>query len=146
MNLRQCPRFGLAIPALLDSFDCQGSIITIDAIGCQQEIVKKIRDKQAHYVIALKANQGVLYEQVVDFMQKNKAALPFDLQLDKAHGRGEQGRVYVARAIDLVDEKEKWQDLHTLVRVERKRILAGKKQAQTMFYMSTQILPSTTAM
>jgi predicted transposase YbfD/YdcC len=85
----------------------------------------------------LKANQGVLYEQVVDFMQKNKAALAFDLQLDKAHGRGEERRVYVARAIDLVEEREKWPDLHTLVMVERKRIIAGKKQEQTMFYMSS---------
>ncbi len=126
-----------AIPALLDSIDCKDSIITIDAIGCQQEIVGKIRDKQAHYVIALKANQGGLYEQVVDFMQRNKSALPFARQLDKAHGRGEERQVYIAQAIDLVEEKEKWRDLHTLIMVERKRIIAGKRQEQTMFYMSS---------
>ncbi len=126
-----------AIPILLDTLDCKGSIITIDAIGCQQGIVDKIREKQAHYVIALKANQGGLYEQVIDFMQTNKATLPFNQQLDKAHGRGEERRVYIAGAIDLVEEREKWRDLHTLIMVERKRIIAGKKQEQTMFYMSS---------
>lgn len=126
-----------AIPALLDTIDCQGSIISIDAIGCQQQIIEKIRDKQAHYMIALKTNQGVLYEQVAHFMQRNKATLPFDLQLDKAHGRGEERKVYIARAIDLVEEREKWPDLHTIVMVERKRILAGKEQKQTIFYISS---------
>ncbi|QHT67070.1 ISAs1 family transposase [Rhodocytophaga rosea] len=121
----------------LDTLDCKGSIITIDAIACQQAIVEKIRDKQAHYVIALKANQGVLYEQVAHFMQINKSALAFNQQLDKAHGRGEERRVYIAQCIDLVEEKEKWQDLHTLVMVERKRIIAGKKQEQTLFYISS---------
>ena len=126
-----------AIPALLDMIDCQGSIITIDAIGCQQEIVAKIRDRKAHYVLALKANQGGLYEQVADFMLRNKPSLAFHQHLDKAHGRAEERKVYMAQAIDLVEEREKWLDLNTLVMVERKRILAGKEQTQTMFYISS---------
>jgi len=126
-----------AIPALLDIIDCQGSIITIDAIGCQQEIVEKIRDRKAHYVLALKANQGGLYEQVADFMQRNKPSLAFHQQLDKAHGRGEERKVYIAQGIDLVEEREKWLDLNTLIMVERRRILAGKEQTQTMFYISS---------
>lgn len=126
-----------AIPALLDTIDCKDSVITIDAIACQQAIVEKIRDKQAHYLIALKANQGGLYEQVADFMQRNKPALAFHQHLDKAHGRGEERRIYIARSIDLVEEREKWPDLHTLVMVERKRILAGKEQQQTVFYISS---------
>jgi hypothetical protein len=34
----------------------------------------------------LKANQGALYEQVADFMQRNKPWLVFHRQMDKAHG------------------------------------------------------------
>jgi predicted transposase YbfD/YdcC len=126
-----------AIPALLDTIDCKGSIITIDAIGCQQDIVKKIRDKQAHYLIALKANQGALYEQAADFMQRNKTLLVSFRQIDKAHGRGEERKVYIAQSIDLVEAREQWADLHTLVMVERKRILAGKEQTQTILYISS---------
>jgi predicted transposase YbfD/YdcC len=126
-----------AIPILLDTIDCKGSIVSIDAIGCQQEIAEKIRDKQAHYVLALKANQGGLHEQVADFMQRNKPSLAVNQQLDKAHGRGEERRVYIAQAIDLVEQKDEWRDLHTLIMVERKRIIAGKQQGQTMFYISS---------
>lgn len=41
-----------------------GSIISIDAIGCQKEIAALIRKRGGDYVLALKANQGLLYAQV----------------------------------------------------------------------------------
>lgn len=44
------------IPKLLDAVYCRGSVVTIDAIGAQKEIVEKIGQKKADYVIALKAN------------------------------------------------------------------------------------------
>jgi hypothetical protein len=49
-----------AIAALLDLLDVTGHIITIDAMGCQRSIAKKIRDRGADYVLALKGNQGTL--------------------------------------------------------------------------------------
>jgi len=51
-----------AIPQLLDLLEISGCIVTIDAMGCQREIVKKIRDKDADYVLALKGNQGTLFD------------------------------------------------------------------------------------
>ncbi len=42
-----------AIPALLELLDIKGSIITINAMGTQTEIAKKIIDKKADYVLAL---------------------------------------------------------------------------------------------
>ena len=53
-----------AIPALLDSMNIKGHIITTDAMGTQHEIVKKIRQKRADYVLALKGNQGSLHDDV----------------------------------------------------------------------------------
>lgn len=53
-----------AIPQLLKVLYLKGAIVTIDAIGCQKEIVSTIIDKEAHYVIALKKNQGGLYQRV----------------------------------------------------------------------------------
>ncbi len=51
-----------AIPELIKVLDITGCIITIDAIGCQKSIVSLISQKQGDYVIALKKNQGKLYE------------------------------------------------------------------------------------
>jgi hypothetical protein len=44
-----------AIPRLLV---LQGCVVTIDAMGCQREIVEKIVSKQADYLLAVKGNQG----------------------------------------------------------------------------------------
>ena len=54
----------VAIPALLDMLAIEGAIVTIDAMGCQRNIAKKIIDKKADYIIALKGNQGTLREDV----------------------------------------------------------------------------------
>ena len=56
----------IAIPQLLPMLKLQGCIVTIDAMGCQQEIAQGILDRGAGYVLALKENQGQLYEDVQD--------------------------------------------------------------------------------
>lgn len=45
-----------AIPDLLSPLDITGSVVTIDAIGCQKSITELIIDKKADYIIGLKAN------------------------------------------------------------------------------------------
>jgi len=45
-----------AIPQLLDLLDVEGSIVTIDAMGCQKAIATKIKSKGADYVLAVKGN------------------------------------------------------------------------------------------
>lgn len=127
----------VAIPKLLDMVDCQDSVITIDAIAAQKDIVEKIVGKKADYVIALKANQGTLYEQVKDFMEKNHAVLPIYETLDKDHGRGEQRRLYVAHNIALVDEAQCWKKLRSLVMVERIRHTEKGTKQQVQYYISS---------
>ena len=53
-----------AIPELLKVLSLNGCIVTIDAMGCQREIVKQIIEGGGDYVITLKKNQGGLYERV----------------------------------------------------------------------------------
>lgn len=62
-----------AIPELLQLVDISGSIITIDAMGTQKEIAKQIIDGEADYVLALKGNQGKLYDAVVDYVDQQFA-------------------------------------------------------------------------
>ena len=40
-----------------------GTVVTIDAMGCQREIASRIIGKKADYVLAVKDNQGLLAEQ-----------------------------------------------------------------------------------
>jgi len=52
-----------AILQLLKELDIKGSIVTIDAMGCQVEIAKTIIDLEANYILALKGNQPVFMNQ-----------------------------------------------------------------------------------
>lgn len=56
-----------AIPDLLHMLAIKGSLITIDAMGCQTAIAAQIIEQGADYVLALKGNQGSTHQQVVEF-------------------------------------------------------------------------------
>ena len=46
-----------AIPELLKLLNLKGCTVTIDAMGCQTEIVEGIREQKGHYLLAVKDNQ-----------------------------------------------------------------------------------------
>ena len=58
-----------AIPRLLDMLDISGCIVTIDAMGCQKTIAKKIVDRGGDYIFSLKGNQSMLNDDVRDFFR-----------------------------------------------------------------------------
>ena len=126
-----------AIPRLLEDLDCEGGVITIDAIACQKAIVEKIIEKKADYVIALKENQGDLFQQISEYLEKNKQQLPRYEQLNKDRNRGETRAVYVAKKADYLDAADEWKNLNTLVLVESRRILNGKETFHKRIYISS---------
>ena len=54
-----------AIPNLIDMLNLTGSIVMIDAMGCQKAIAEKIVDAGGDYVLAVKGNQNKLYSQIM---------------------------------------------------------------------------------
>ena len=71
----------------------EGCIVTIDAMGCQTEIAETIIQRGADYVLAVKENQGKLYEDVKDlFAGADEVAFrevphDFECEVTKNHGR-----------------------------------------------------------
>ncbi len=63
-----------AIPALLNVLEIAGCIVTIDAMGCHREIASAIIGRDADYVLALKGNQGGLFEDVQWLFQQAQAS------------------------------------------------------------------------
>ena len=59
-----------AIPELIKVLELSGCIVTIDAMGCQREIVKLIAEQSGDYVITLKKNQSSLYERVEELFKQ----------------------------------------------------------------------------
>ncbi len=126
-----------AIPVLLDSFDFKGSLISIDAMGCQKDIAEKIISKEADYLLALKQNQGELYEQVSDYFQKHQAHLPFYQQLDTGHGRNDQRKVYISEQVTFLEATQSWSGLNTIILVERVRAEKGLLKQSKRYYISS---------
>ncbi len=58
-----------AIPRLLEMLELNGCIVTIDAMGCQKESTQGIVDRGADYMLAVKRNQGRLYEDLRDLFE-----------------------------------------------------------------------------
>ena len=99
-----------AIPKLLDMFLIEGSVITLDAMGCQKDIASKIIKKKADYILALKGNQGNLYKEVTDLFDKVdtpefvKYIHQSDTQIEKDHGRIEQRECVTIENLDWLYE------------------------------------------
>ncbi len=75
-----------AVPKLLDLLDIRGCLITIDAMGCQTKIAKKIVDKGCDYLLAVKGNQGRLFtklNEIFNVHRLNSASKIFSAKVIK---------------------------------------------------------------
>ncbi len=63
-----------AKPELLESLHIRGASVTIDAMGCQTEVARKIVDLQANYVLAVKRNQPNLYDAMEEYFHWAESA------------------------------------------------------------------------
>ena len=52
------------IPELLKILDIRGSVVTIDAIGTQAAVMKKIHEQNGHFVLQVKKNQPEAYGEI----------------------------------------------------------------------------------
>jgi predicted transposase YbfD/YdcC len=133
-----------AIPELLSMLEVAGCIVTIEAMGCQTEIAAKIIDKEADYVLALKANQGTLYEDVVRYFDwaledKFKQTVYTSHETtDGEHGRIAVRRYYATDDITWLSQKADWKGLHTIAMVERERTILGEATSrERRYYISS---------
>ena len=106
-----------AIPELLDSLNIKGTIITTDAMGTQTAIVKKIRQKRADYVLALKANQGNLLEDVRLYFSEDEflKKCAYKKTVEKAGGKIEKREYWQTEDISWLSRKKEWAGLKTII-------------------------------
>lgn len=83
-----------AIPRLLEHLALKGALVTIDAMGTQADIARTILAGGGNYLLALKANHPLVFEDVETFF----AVPPPDLIVDTHETTdGEHGRIEVRR-------------------------------------------------
>lgn len=133
----------VAIPALLDMLDIEGAIVTIDAMGCQRKIARKIIDKKADYVLALKGNQGRLREDVDLFADEQKSRDFKDTTVTRHetvegdHGRVETRRTTVFHDVGWLAHRHDWPGLKGVVMVESERRINETVEHETRFYITS---------
>lgn len=123
-----------AIPDLLDLIDIKDSTITIDAIGTQEEIVKKIVSKGGHYVLKAKDNQKELRKNIKKYFEKQNnlygnKEIKYLKTIGKDHGRSELREYFLSYNIDEIQDKEKWNTVNAIAYV----------RVQTMEYDEVKI-------
>ena len=103
-----------AIPELLDKIQIKGTIVTIDVMGTQTKIAEKIRSKRADYVLALKGNQGTLYDEVreyfsdKEFEKEIEKAGNYKKTIEKAHNQIEKREYYQTEDIRWLSQRTEW--------------------------------------
>jgi len=136
----------VAIPDLLADLYLKGSIVTIDAIGCQTEIAAQIIAQRADYVLALKTNQPKLHQDVVDWFAWAQERDFRDVEhtyaqtVNKGHGRIEIRQCWVlsdSRALEVLGHHEGWRKLTSLVMVQRERRHGDRSQTETVYFISS---------
>lgn len=129
-----------AIPKLIKMLDIAGSIVTIDAMGCQKEIAKKIREENADYVLALKDNHKNLHDDVKEFFA-NKEYKQEESQIfnttESGHGRIEQRDFTLVSDLSSLCLKNEWKDLKTIGMVKSSREIKGNTSIETRYFLSS---------
>lgn len=134
-----------AIPQLLETLTLKGCIVTIDAMGCQKKIAKTIIESEADYVLAVKGNQGELYETIQDAFllaqDKSFKNMQYDhyQSVDGGHGRVETRTCHVLSAKCLYPEQSQWNNLQSVVLLESEVVQknTGECTKESRYYISS---------
>ena len=120
-----------AIPELLDMLSLEGSIVTLDAMGCQRAIAAKIGECRADYLIALKANQGRMFRAVESHCDaacfaRGATLRPACDSFDDSHGRIVRRRVFVCPGLQDDPALKDWPGLKSVLAIETIRSIKGR--------------------
>lgn len=135
-----------AIPKLLDMLAVEGAVITIDAMGCQRPIARKIVDRKADYILGLKGNQGTLRDDVETFVTEQQAngftdvTVTQDTTVDAEGGRIETRAVTVLHDIGWLRDRHAWPGLNAVAIVESTREIDGKIEKDTRYFITSLLL------
>jgi predicted transposase YbfD/YdcC len=136
-----------AIPKLLDLLDLNGCLVTIDAIGTQTEIAEQIVAQGGDYLLAVKANQGFLYEDLQHLFgferqpEMASAGYSHARKVDAAHGRLEIRECWAISAPDYLSYPrgaQNWKGLQTLAMIVSERRLGEQVEIKTRYFISSR--------
>ena len=129
-----------AIPDLLDLLDIEGATITIDAIGTQEEIINKIVDKGAHFVLPVKDNQRELKKQIKSHFESynnlyGNSEVFHKKSIEKDHGRIEEREYFLSYNTSKIKDKDKWKTVKAIAYTKVYRIFKDETIMTENYYI-----------
>lgn len=119
------------IPELLEKLAVEGSIVTIDAMGCQPDIASAIVKRDADYILTLKGNKKDSYELVTDAFSVGKGIKSYEQEANNDHGRVES-RLIETLPATVLDIRfgifNKWEKLSSFVRITYTNHTTGEQE------------------
>lgn len=130
-----------AVPRLLRMLALKGTIVTADALNCQRGIAEQIVEQKGDYALALKGNQGTLYDDVILLLDDSEWKADTSAPLVEAdHGRIETRTATVSTEIDWLQKQHQWPGLRAIGKVVRVRETAQKTTTETAYYLLSRVL------
>jgi predicted transposase YbfD/YdcC len=126
-----------AIPELLKMLSLKGCIVTIDAMGTQGWIVKKIKEQSADYVLAAKGNQGRLHRDIKKVFERFRTGMTRAQTMGKSHGRSEVRECWATTDLSSVRDVLRWDGLRSIAAITDTRTIDGKTTATTRYFISS---------
>ena len=129
-----------ALGPLLGQLDLTEAVVSIDAMGCQTTVAQQIINQKGHYLLALKANQEVLLEEVICAFKANTASTAVDAWCYD-RDRFEQRPCWILSASTSLDPGfvARWPGLQTLVKIEARRSQGGETRSEVRYYISDEV-------
>jgi predicted transposase YbfD/YdcC len=133
-----------AIPALLDLLDINGALVTIDAMGCQKAIARKIRDGGGDYILVVKDNQEHLLsdiqEALIQAFETGFAGLEHSRYetRERGHGRKEYRCYTVMHNIAGLRNADEWEGLTTIGVCYSERIINGVTSDEARYFIGSR--------
>jgi predicted transposase YbfD/YdcC len=134
-----------AIPAVLQALALKGCLVSIDAMGTQREIASTICERGGDYLLAVKANQGTLFNALTGFFgatecDRIRRLLPecYTETIEKGHGRIEQRRYWLINDVLKQVNLSAWPDCRQIGMVEAVRDTGnGEPSVQRRYFMTS---------
>jgi predicted transposase YbfD/YdcC len=139
-----------AIPELLDLLELKGALVTIDAMGCQKAIARKIIDRGGNYVLTVKANQEHLLADIqqafIDADEQDFHGLKHDTyeSTERGHGRKEYRSYLVLHCTDGIRHREDWAGLTTIGICYSQRTVGTKISEETRYFIGSKVASART--
>jgi len=132
-----------AIPKHLELLDLKGTLVTIDAMGCQKAIAEKIVAGGGDYILAVKGNQEHLQKDVQATVERAlEGNLPKNhvanyTTTEEGHGRQERRMYTVIHNVDGIRDREAWKGLNTVGMCCRERTANGKTTLEIHYFIAS---------